>query len=186
MGKVVIIVQESVSRDDVAYVGYKHLWMPSNIVKASNETLQEITYQIQGGKSLVRYIIEQRNHYPYLIVEGEAIEATVRAIHSSLPLYSREEIIRMVQAPKSDEEYIRGILYLGLEGKFKECDVETLDLLKQALQSKYSETRTNAIIAMSYAGWPEFRDLVHPFSKNDPDDRVRETAARFLEGSELP
>jgi hypothetical protein len=181
-----IVLHESISRREVDHAAYKRRWGFSEAIAGSDDIVRQVIYETKKTKSQIHYILEKVRDLPYLIIEGEAIEAAIQGAQAVLPVYSHDEIIRMVQSPKSDEEYIKGILYLGLEGKFKECDVETLDLFKQALQSKYSETRTNAIIAMSYAGWPEFRDLVHPFSKNDPDDRVRETAARFLEGSELP
>jgi hypothetical protein len=38
---------------------------------------------------------------------------------------------------------------------------------------------------MSFPAWPEFRDLLKPLAENDPDEGVRETAIRFLEGLEL-
>jgi hypothetical protein len=103
-----------------------------------------------------------------------------------LPTHSREDILHMIQAPENPEEYCKGILYLGLQGKFKDCDSETLEVFKQVLQDKNPEIRTTAITAMSYTGWSEFRNLVEPLAENDPDLGVRKTATRFLDGMELP
>jgi HEAT repeats len=186
-----IVLHQSVSRAEIDYTAYKGLWVFARVVKDSKDTVREVIFQEvippKGvTENFMHYMIEKVKDLPYLIVDGEDIQAAVKEIHTSLPIHSREDIIRMIQSPGDQEEYIKGILYLGLQGKFKECDNETLEIFKQVLQHENPEVRRTAVIAMSYAGWSEFQDLVKSLAKEDPDINVRETAARFLKGEELP
>jgi hypothetical protein len=186
-----IVVNESVSREEIDYAAYEGRWVFARVVKDSKDTVREVIFQEvippKGvTENFMHYMIEKVKGLPYLIVDGEDIQAAVKEIHASLPIHSREDIIRMIQSPGDQEEYIKGILYLGLQGKFKECDNETLKIFKQVLQHENTEVRATAIISMSYAGWTEFRDLVKPMTKEDPDINVREMATRFLDGEELP
>jgi hypothetical protein len=186
-----IVVNESVSREEIDYAAYEGRWVFARVVKDSKDTVREVIFQEvippKGvTENFMHYMIEKVKDLPYLIVDGEDIQAAVKEIHASLPIHSREDIIRMIQSPGDQEEYIKGILYLGLQGKFKECDNETLKIFKQVLQHENTEVRATAIISMSYAGWTEFRDLVKPMTKEDPDINVREMATRFLDGEELP
>jgi hypothetical protein len=191
MQKQCIVLHESVTELNVSHASYKGIWGFVKVVKDNDDIRREVVYQerirpIGMTENFLHYIIEKVKDLPYLIIEGESIETSVKAAYEKFPIHSREDVIRMVQSPKDQEEYVKGILYLGLQGKFKESDSETLDIFKQVLQDTNPEIRTDAIIAMSYAGWPEFKDLVKPLSENDPEPKVRETAVCFLEGHELP
>jgi hypothetical protein len=186
-----IVLHESVTRLTVSQASYRRgIWAFMKVVK-DDDIVREVVYQelirpTGLTENFLHYTIEKVKDLPYLIIEGESIETSVKTAYEKFPTHSREDIIRMVKSPKDPEEYIKGILYLGLEGKFKECDNETLDIFKRVLKDKNPEIRTDAIIAMSYAGWSEFKDLVKPLSENDPDPKVCQTAACFLQGLELP
>jgi HEAT repeats len=186
-----IVVNKSVSREEIDYAAYEGRWVFARVVKDSKDAVREVIFQEvippKGvTENFMHYMIEKVKDLPYLIVNGEDIQAAVKEIHTSLPIHTREDILQMVQSLGDQEEYIKGILYLGLQGKFKECDNETSETFKQVLQHENPDIRATAIIAMSYSGWSEFQDLVKPLMKDDPDIGVRETAARFLNGEELP
>jgi hypothetical protein len=181
-----IVLHESVSRAEMISIAYKRSWCFAKATTDEKDVVREVIYETMKTKSRIHYIIEKVKDLPYLIVRGEEIESAIGGIHTTLPTYSKSDIIDMIQSPKSCEEYIKGILYLGLQGKFKECDAEVVNTFKQILKSEYVQIRSDAIIAASYTGWAEFQDLVEPLAKNDPDVNVRKTATRFLEGSELP
>jgi hypothetical protein len=185
MERLTMILHDSVSTDEIDFVAYNNLWVVAEIIKGDENTPQEVIYQTDDDKNFIHYIIEQDGNYPYLIVEGESIESTVNAIHSSLPIHSREEIVRLIQTPIDHEEYCKGILYLGLMGRFQKYDSETSELFTQILQHENPEVRIGGIFAMSYTGWSEFRDLVQPLVENDPDANVRRTAIHFVEGLNL-
>jgi hypothetical protein len=180
-----IVVNESVSREEIGYIAYERRWSFSEAIADSDGATREVIYKTKITKSCIHYMIEKVQNLPYLVVEGESIEPAIKDISASLPIHSREDILRMIQSPKDQEEYLKGVLYLGLQGKFKECDSETLEIFEQILQNEDPKIRTTAITAMSYAGWSEFQDLVKPLMKDDPDIDVRETATHFLEGKEL-
>jgi hypothetical protein len=180
-----IVVQESVSREEMGYAAYQRRWCPAKVIEDCEGIAREVIYETKLTKTRIHYTLEKVKNLPYLVVNGEDIERTIQLIHASLPIHSREDILRMIQSPKDQEEYLKGILYLGLQGKFKECDSETLEIFKQILQNEDPKIRTTAITAMSYSGWSEFQDLVKPLMKDDPDIDVRETATHFLEGKEL-
>jgi HEAT repeats len=186
-----IVVHQSVSTEEIDYAAYQRRWGFSGAIEGSEGDERGVTFQkIIPPKGVtenyVHYMTEKVKNLPYLILEGETIEVLIKDVDASLPVYSREDIIRMIQAPANQEEYIRGILYLGLRGKFQECDSNTLEIFKQVLQHENPEVRRTAVIAMSYAGWSEFQDLVKSLAKEDPDIDVREMATRFLKGEELP
>jgi hypothetical protein len=187
MEKQCILLKESVSREQIDYAAYENWWVVSKIIKAdpSKGTPEEVIFQTDDDQNFIHYIVDQVGGYPYLIVQGESIEETANDVKSSLPNHSREDVIRMLQAPANREEYFRGILCLGLLGRFKECENETLALFRQILLNKDPQVKIGGIFGMSYSGWPEFRELVQPLVDNDPDSNVRETAARFIEGLNL-
>jgi hypothetical protein len=191
MQKQCIVLHESVSRAEIDYAAYKGIWTFARALKDNSGIVREVVFQelirpTGLTENFLHYMIEKVKDLPFLIIEGESIETSVRTAYEKFPIHLREDIISMVKSPKDPEEYIKGILYLGLQGKFKESDNETLDIFKQVLQDKNSDIRTDAIIAMSYACWSEFQDLVKPLAEKDPDPKVRQTAARFLQGLELP
>jgi hypothetical protein len=181
-----IVLDKSVSHEEMGYAAYNNRWGFAKVNKDSKGIEREVIYETKLTKSRIHYMIEKVRDLPYLIINGEDIERTVKLIHASLPIHSREDIIRMIQSPGDQEEYIKGILYLGLQGKFKECDNETLETFKQVLQHENPDIRTTTIIAMFYSGWSEFQDLVKPIAQEDPDIDVRKIATRFLDGEELP
>jgi HEAT repeats len=186
-----LVLHESVSREDVGYAGYETSWGFSEAIKNCEGVVREVIYREvrhPGGirENFVHYLTEKVRNLPYLIVYGESITDVMNDVCTSLPVLTREEIIRMVQASEGNETYLKGIIYLGLQGKFKECDAETLGLFKQVLQDQNPEVRNTAIVAMSYTGWPELRELVQPLAETDPDPQVRQTASQFLSGVELP
>ena len=185
MEKLAIILNESVSCDEIDGVAYDNGWVVSRIIKETEDTPEEVIFQTKDDQNFIHYIIEQDGGYPYLTVEGNSIESTVNTICLSLPTHSREEIIRMIRSPSDYAEYCKGILYLGLSGRFQKSDGEVLELFRQILQHENSEIRIGGLFGMSYSGWPEFRALAQPLIENDSDSNVRETAARFVEGFDL-
>jgi hypothetical protein len=187
MKRLCITLHESVSREQIDYAAYENWWVVARIIKAnpSENIPDEIIFQTDDDQNFIHYTLEQVNGYPYLIVEGESIEETVDVIRSSLPTYPREDVIRMLQAPVDREEYLKGILYLGLLGRFQDHDNETLEMFRQILQNTDPEIRISGFFGMGYSGWSEFRDIAQHLAENDPDEGVRRTAARFLEGLEL-
>jgi hypothetical protein len=186
MKKQCIVLHESVSRDEISSLAYERSWCFAKAITDSEDIVREVIYETMKTKSRIHYVIEKVRNLPYLIIQGEVIDSAVKGIYAALPVYSRAEIIHMISAPKDEEEYLKGILYLGLQGKFQEPDNETLDVFKDLLKNKFSETRIHVIVAMSYAGWSEFQDLGKSLAENDPDPNVREAATRFLKGDELP
>ncbi len=191
MKKKCIVVNESVSEAEMDRAAYKKRWGFSEAIKDNEGSLREVVFrEIISPKGItdnfIRYKIEKVKSLPYLIIDGESIDTLIKGVYDSLPIHTPEEIIQMIQAPEDREIYLKGIIYLGLKGKFKECDAETLGLFKQVLQDRNPEVRNTAIVAISYTGWSELRELVQPLAETDPDPQVRQTASQFLSGVEIP
>jgi HEAT repeats len=182
-----IILHESVSQDKIDSSGRERWVQVIDIIQRDpeNGTPEQFIFRTLDGQTLVRHIIDSQSGYPFLLVEGESIGETVKKIYSLFPTYSRENVFRMVRHPVDSQEYYVGILYLGLLVLGQKYDPEIFEQFQQILKDETPGVRTSAMYGMSFPAWPEFRDLLKPLAENDPDEGVRETAIRFLEGLEL-
>lgn len=180
-----IIPHESVTEDMIDSTEREPWVQVVDIIQSDPEEgiSQQVFFRTLDGQTLVRHLIDGRTGYPLLIVESESsITETIQKIHSLFPTYSREDIFRMLREPVDFEEYAKGVFYLGCLGLGKRCDVEILELFRQIFQQPDPNVRLDGLDAMAYAAWPEFQDLVQPLAETDPDEDVRQSAARFLEG----
>jgi hypothetical protein len=124
MKKKCIVVDESVSEAEMDHAAYKKRWGFSEAIKDNEGSLREVVFrEIIPPKGItdnfIRYKLEKVKSLPYLIIDGESIDTLIKGVYDSLPVLTREEIIRMVQASEGNETYLKGIIYLGLQGKFK-------------------------------------------------------------------
>jgi HEAT repeats len=182
-----IILHESVSQDKIDSSDRERWVQVIDIIQRDpeNGTPEQFIFRTLDSQTLVRHIIDSQSGYPFLLVEGESIDETVKKIYSLFPTYSRKNVFRMVRHPVDSQEYYVGILYLGLLVLGQKYDPEIFEQFRQILKDETPGVRTSAMYGMSFPAWPEFRDLLKPLAENDSDVAVRETAIRFLEGLEL-
>jgi hypothetical protein len=182
-----IILHETVSQDKIDSSERERWLQVIDIIQGERENgiSEQVIFRTLDGQTLVRHIIDSQSGYPFLLVEGESIAETVKKIYSLFPTYTRENVFRMVRHPMDSQEYYVGMLYLGLLVLGQKYDPEIFEQFRQILQDKNPGIRTSAIYGMSFPAWPEFRNLLQPLAENDPDEGVRQTAIRFLEGLEL-
>jgi hypothetical protein len=187
MEKRCIVLHESVT-EEMMDSSDREPWL--KIVNIIQEDMdrgipQQITFQTLDGQNFVHHVTEMDYGCPFLIVEGESISKTVERIYSLFPTYSQEDVFRMVRNPMNFQEFCKGIIYLGIVGMARSYDNEVFELFRQILQHEDRGIRLCGIFGMGYAAWPEFRALAQPLAENDPDEGIRQTATRFLEGLEL-
>ncbi len=183
-----VVLDESLTEANVDSAGWDLQWSIGKVIKAEGKTPKQAIYyycdeEIQ--KTFIRFYEDDFIDLPFIEVYGDdpkSVEFVVKDIHDSLPTHSVPEIVAMVKNATEREELFLAMRYLGIGCGGEPATPELLEMFQKWSTNPDPDIRDTAIIAMGYAAWPEFKDILEKMISTDPVPSLRKYAAHALEG----
>lgn len=185
MKTVRIVLQETVSEKNVDAAAWENDWSLIKIIKADENTPHEVIWQDTFENVKIHYIEDFYIGVAYLVLHGDDSESVVKDIRATLPTYTEDDVFKMLENYRSDQEnLIKAVYYLGLIAP-QQFSPLFFGLFKDLLSHKDPIVRSGVIMAIGYVGWQAFKALLKPLQNSDPDPEVRRDACVMLSGFEL-
>ncbi|MEU8138818.1 HEAT repeat domain-containing protein [Streptodolium elevatio] len=130
--------------------------------------------------TVVRWVQEDLIDVRYVAVLGADAVALAERIRTAIPT---DDIARLRARAMADREpdVLIDVLYRTAVVAWSGYDTEAFALLRWGLHDPDPLIRRVALLAVSITGWNEFAGLLDEVSAADPDDDVRDQAARVRE-----
>ena len=143
---------------------YNWIWIRE--VEAEEDNPYELVWETEDEQTSIHFIDDQWINLCYFVAKGKEPEKVIEQIRSSLDTYSVHDIHQMLNHATTPEEYIRAIHHVGV-----------------AAPQEYEPAlvRHAAILAITYVGWSEFKNVLKKMETSDPDPSVRQRASILLE-----
>ncbi len=185
MKTVRIVLRETVSESDIDAAAWDNDWSLIRTIKADENTPHEVIWQDTFQNVKIHYIEDFYIGIAYCVVYGDDVESVVEDIHTTLPTYTDNDVLKMLESFRDDQEnLIKAIYYLGLITP-QEFDLKFFALFKDVLFHSNPLIRSAVITAIGYVGWEAFKSLLESLQQSDPDSQVRKDAEVMLSGFEL-
>ena len=184
-----IVLDESVTKDNVNSLAWDLGWSLGDVIKAEGTTpRQTIFYEEEedGSITYIRYTDDTNIDLPYMEVYGEdreLIDLIAEDIHKSLNTHSLPEVVEMVKRAKTKddrEELFLAMRYLGIACGGQPTTPELLKLFYDLAYDPDPDISHTATIAMGYTAWAEFKEPLEYLAQNHPTQSRREYAAHIL------
>lgn len=118
--------------------------------------------------------------YVYLAGDDyESLPNLVENLTSSLPVWSRDALLRAVDEAAAGPDTGRAVLRAAL-GAPMEFDQEFFDRINSCMTASEAPLRNVGMIAAGAASWKEFRPTLEHIASSDPDAEDREMAQGVL------
>lgn len=185
MKTVRIVLQETVSERDVDSAAWDNDWSLIQTIKADENTPHEVIWQDTFQNVNIHYIEDFYIDVAYIVLRGEDLAPVVEDICAKLPIYTEDDVFKMLENSSNDQEnLIKAIYYLGLMAP-QQYSLKFFTIFKDLLSHRNSIIRSTVITAIGYVGWQAFKSLLESVHQSDPDAEVRKDAEVMLSGFEL-
>lgn len=180
-----IVLQDTVSESDVDAAAWDNDWSLIRTIKADENTHNEVIWSDTVENVNIHYIEDFYIGIAYCVVHGDNIESVVEDIHATLSTYRENDIFKMLENFKDDQEnLIKAVYYLGLIAPTV-FSLKFFSLFKGILLHHSPIIRSAVITAIGYVGWEEFKSLLESLEQSDPNSEVRKDSEVMLSGFEL-
>ena len=142
-----------------------------------------VTWLYSDEQTKIQYVEDYIAGFPYLIVDGQEVEAASEVIKSHFDIYSPAEIVQQAQTARTEKEQIDAIFRLALIAP-QEFDSKFFELFQIGLNHPSPKVRAKALKACAYTEWREFIPHVDKIINQDSDKMVRNKAEIILKAYE--
>ncbi|MFL6729676.1 MAG: HEAT repeat domain-containing protein [Sphingomicrobium sp.] len=136
---------------------------------------QEVIWATRDGLTSFHFIDDPIIGLKYLTSDGPRAQHIGEQAHSALPALTLKDALRRLGRDESEEERLTTISLIGLLAPAT-FDPEIMEVFTTTMNSPSIRVRRHAILAASYAGWPELRALFAKVRREDTDPGVRDRA----------
>ncbi|SEF19849.1 HEAT repeat-containing protein [Amycolatopsis pretoriensis] len=150
-------------------------WVPS-----ANSSDELVEWQVPGGGTVVRWVVDGDTGVQFFVVEGPDRERVAGEIASSIDMLDAENSEHYLSRSDDVDWVMRG-LYAVAAAAPDQHDQRIVDLLTRHMESPRPLIRRAALLATAITGWAEFVEPVSRFT-GDPDPAVRDAAEAALHG----
>lgn len=144
---------------------------------------RRVVWEIVPGIN-VSYLEDDGIQASYVVVTSnvnpDEIENFFRMVSSNLDSYSVEELAAMPASVTTVDARARSVVLAGL-GAPKTVDQGILSTVTGAAQDTEDRVREAAVVAASFAEWPELRPVLQEISVNDRKRSIRKLAKKLLD-----
>jgi hypothetical protein len=130
----------------------------------------------------VEYVEEPRLETRFLLVSGPGSLSVYEQLSDSTGCYGVDTLYRHAAEAATHNDAVMAMFRLvASEQVAPNMPPEAGPLFEHFLAQDHWMTRRATVQAISYAGWPESLRILKRVASEDPDERVREFAARQIE-----
>lgn len=175
-----VVLKPSTSEEDITALAGRHGWHFQEALGPTEQQPYEKIWIAPDNYTSIHYIEDFLLRIRYIIVTKDRPDEVVAQIQSGLDVYSRDEILGLVDT--ADELNQRILALHRVAGAApQEFDQAIFDCLQRAMNDPEVAIRRAAIFATTYAHWPEFQESLERLQASDDDPSVRELARHVLE-----
>lgn len=176
-----LLCQETVDLDTVRRLASQHWFLWNRIERDDNQPLvYEWSTATQDGR--IRFTDDHRLGLRWFDLQGPRAAEIAQLIKTSLPTYSREEIIALSSVAKEENHGIWAAFKLAVVANGTAFDADMFGAFGDLANHRSARVRDAAIYAMAQTRWSQFAGILEPIAEDDPDEGVRMRAAQALQG----
>ncbi|MGC4067427.1 MAG: hypothetical protein QM784_22830 [Polyangiaceae bacterium] len=143
----------------------------------SSEAYEEV-WSVPDRTQAIHYLEDPISGTNYLRIRGPNTEKLLFELRR-VPYFYPEELLEEAAEADNHDDQVKAAFRLTVT--FPQFEPNVYKLLEAyATQDADALLRQATLNAIAYRCWPQFSALFEDLSRNDPDERVRETAKRLL------
>jgi hypothetical protein len=171
------------SANDIKQLALDGQWTLSDLATATDETPFEVVWLTPDRQTAIHYIDDRIVSFPYFYVQGDDPNGVSDQIKAHLDVYEWGEIQDMVSEAVDSASLARALFHVGVAAP-QAFDPMIFGILVYALSHSNADIRQAALIAVSFAAWPEFREVLQRLEEGDPSPDVRSLTHLIRQGLE--
>lgn len=175
------LILKGTSRDIIlSFFSSKH-WQLTENIEGSDYEPTHITWKSVEKDASVHYVEDPITGFRFFYVDGDEADSAIVTLIARFSPLMREEIEKMHREAEDPEEKAFSLFAAAISCSPQLFNESVFSMLTESARDQDPYVRYQAVSAMSYIPWLQFRDLLQELSDSDEDEEVREVAQNLLE-----
>ncbi len=179
-----VALQPGVEQDALDALAWDNDWIWQQEVERGDQNPYELIWTTEDEQTQIHYIDDFLLNVPYVLALGPAAEDIAAQVRTALPTYRWDAVQTLFTAAQTPAQQVQALHYAAIVAAPPD-GAAVVALFDQAASSPVDEVREAVILAIGYLGWPDLLPILERVQQSDPLPRVRQSAARMLEGLRL-
>jgi HEAT repeats len=182
--KIRVVLRPEAGREDVDDVALDLDWLFLRNFPSSEERPYEDMWIDRDERTYIHYIEDHLVDLRYLVLNGPDADQLRSEVVAVLAVHQPADGPAAWESARSEADRIQAVHLLALTAD-PDDHAEAAGYLRRAAEDTGVEVRRAVILAATYVGWPELRELLTELAQSDPDPTVVRDARLALEGLDL-
>lgn len=174
-----VVLTDRVSRDDIDDAMVRCGCRLTNVYPGSATHPGQVVFATRDRQSLLYLVEDGRLGVLYVAGTGPTIDGALDEVRAQLAHHDERDIETLTSDPSDEARYARGLALTVLTAA-EPPSAEQLQVLERGLTTPVAAIRQAALVAVTYAPWPQLERAVQQLANGDPDLVVRANAERLL------
>lgn len=175
-----LLLERTVSREDVEFAAYSMSWQLVDQQAASASAPLRQVYRPPGSAGFVFYVEDAMLALRYLEADDNAV-AALDDIREKLPTRDAQSVLDWLCTARTPDEIRLALRQAALIAP-RSSDPQWFEATRPFFDHSHRGVRLTAVLVAAYLGWPEFMAILERLAASDPDIDVREDARTVLAG----